>query len=193
MEMDMEKRFLTRGQRILSVMFCMFLATACKDGGKSSKDDAGKAPNHDSIDTQSENLLAACTASSSLIETTEWTSCLEGKTLSGSEPFTNKSCELRIKVSGAFDYVRDNAIAISVPERSVWKSATGTYQNNGTGASRIFLASVAPDLPAATGQPRVTNINISLFGLSSQQDIVAVQYLDESLARQTYNCNVKAL
>lgn len=171
----------------------VLMINACGGGGGGSSDDTTATPPPGSSGSSGDEFLADCPASSSLIQTTDWTSCLEGRTLTGTEPFTNKTCELKIKANGAFDYLRDSTIAISIPERSVWKNASGTYQNADTGTSRIFLASVAPDLPAVTGEARVTGLNISIFGLASQQDKIEVQYLDAALARQTFNCNVSLL
>jgi len=161
---------------------------ASADGGDGSN--GGGEPSGNGID---EAVLAKCPQSSTLIETTEWSSCLEGKSVKGIEPFTNKPCELRIGKSGAFEYLRDNALAIAVPERSMWLDASGTYQNEGTGDRRFFLAGIAPDLKAVEGEARVTHIDISLFALDSQDDKVAVRYLDAALASQTYNCTVEAL
>jgi hypothetical protein len=169
------------------------MISACGGGGGGSSDDTTTTPSDGASANKGDEFLTACPASSSLIETTEWTSCLEGKSLTGTEPFTNKACELKIKANGAFDYLRDNAVAISIAERSAWQSPQGTYQNANSGSTRIFLAGIAPDLPAVTGEARVTRLNISIFGTVGQQDKVEVQYLDMELARQTYNCNVSSL
>lgn len=172
----------------------VFLLThACGGGGGGSSDDTTATPPSGSSGSTGEEFLADCPASSSLIETTEWSSCLEGKSLTGTEPFTNKACELKIKANGAFEYLRDNAIAISIAERSSWQSPNGNYQNANSGATRIFLASIAPGLPAVTGEARVTRLNISIFGTAGQQDKIEVQYLDSALAQQTYNCYVNLL
>jgi hypothetical protein len=178
--------------RVLVSLFFVFIS-ACGGGGGGSSDDPPATSPSGSSGTTGEEFLAACPASSSLIETTEWTSCLEGKSLAGTEPFTNKACELKIKANGAFEYLRDSAIAITIAERSAWQSPNGTYQNANTGSTRIFLAGIAPDLPAVTGEARVTRLNISIFGTAGQQDKIEVQYLDAALARQTYNCNVSLL
>lgn len=156
------------------------------DGGTTVGDGGSSA----SGDVVNEGVLAACPASTSLIETTDWTSCLAGKRIVGKEPFGNQACELRIAASGAFEYLRGGAVAITVPERSQWQGATGTYQNEGSGDRRIFLAGLAPNSPAVEGQPRVTHVNLSFFGLASQQDKVEIRYLDAALASQTYNCTV---
>jgi len=52
------------------------------------------------------------------------------------------------------------------------------------------LAGVAPGLPAVEGEPRVTNVSISLFGLKSVESKIELMYLDAALARQTYNCTL---
>lgn len=159
-----------------------------ENGGEDGGGDNGAAP----TGTIDEATLAKCPQSSSLIETTEWMTCLEGKRLTGVEPFNNTPCELRIGTNGAFEYVRDGAVALAVPERSAWLDATGTYQNNAT-SGRFLLASIAPDLPFVEGETRVDRISISLFALESQDDNVEVIYYDPALSRQTYNCGVDAL
>ncbi|HET9238598.1 MAG TPA: hypothetical protein VFO10_15160 [Oligoflexus sp.] len=179
-------------QRVL-LPLVFLLVNACKGGGGGSSNDTTTTPPSNSSGTTGDEFLTNCPASSSLIETTEWTSCLEGKSLTGTEPFTNKACELKIKANGAFDYLRDDALAISITERSTWQSPNGTYQNANTGSTRIFLAGIAPDLPAVAGVARVTRLNISIFGTAGQQDKIEVQYLDADLARQTFNCNVSLL
>jgi hypothetical protein len=178
-------------------------ATACGDGGsESSTTDAGGGQNgadggsggaNTPADGIDEAVLAKCPQSSSLIETTDWTSCLAGKRLTGTEPFTDMPCELRIGEEGVFEYLRGDAVAIAVPEKSTWRGANGTYQNNATSGPRFFLAGLSLDLPVVEGEPRVTNLNISLFALASQQDKVEIRYLDAALANQTYNCTVDAL
>lgn len=182
-----------KNHRVLASLFFMMIS-ACGGGGGDSSDDTTTTPTDSSSSSnKGDEFLTACPASSSLIETTEWTSCLEGKSLTGTEPFSKKACELKIKANGAFEYLRDNAIAIAIPERSTWQSPQGTYQNANSGATRIFLAGIAPDLPAVTGEARVTRLNISIFGTVGQQDKVEVQYLDAALERQTYNCDVTSL
>ena len=138
-----------------------------------------------------ESLVAACPAQSSLIETADWTSCLSGKTVSGTEVFGGQSCGLRFESDGALTYLRGGATAIATPPRSTWKTASGTYQNDGAANRRLFLASVSPSFDAATGQPRVTSIALKVFGADAGTDsTVEVAYLDAALARQTYNCKL---
>ncbi len=182
-----------KNHRVLASLFFMMISACGGGSGGSSDDTTPTTPSDGSSSNKGDVFLTACPASSSLIETTEWTGCLDGKSLAGSEPFSKKACELKIKANGAFEYLRDNAIAIGIPERSVWQSANGTYQNADTGSRRIFLASVAPDLPAVSGEARVTRLNISIFGTAGQQDKVEIQYLDAALERQTYNCDVDSL
>jgi len=75
-----------------------------------------------------DELIGSCPPSSTLIETSDWVTCLEGKRLSGTDPFSKKSCELRVGSEGALDYYRDGAAAIAVPARGAWRGASGTYQ-----------------------------------------------------------------
>jgi len=188
--------------RIALVSFLVVSMPACdgdegmvgKPSGGNASDAGGTTPpaSSDGVD---EATLARCPQSSTLIETTEWMSCLAGKRISGVEPFNNAPCELRIGSDGVFEYLRGGAVAIAVPERSRWRSATGTYQNAATSgsSSRIFLAGVAPDLEAVDGAPRVTSVDLSFFSLASMEDTIEVKYLDAALVRQTYNCKVNAL
>ena len=108
----------------------------------------------------------------------------------GAELFGNQSCELRIGADGSLSYVRGGAVAIATPARASWKGGAGSYQNSGSGDRLIFLASVAPDLEHVEGQPRVTRVNISIFGLERPESNVEVEYLDAALARQIYNCKL---
>ena len=189
-----------------SLFGALLLATlstlACSDDEGSSSNNAGSSGSGGSgsggggmkpaSDSVTEAVLAACPEASTLIQTTDWMSCLDGKRLVGTEPFSKEPCELRISGDGSFEYLRGGETAIAVPVRSAWQSPTGTYQNDGSN-SRIFLASVAPDLEAVQGEPRVTDVAISLFELKSITDTVEVRYLDAGLSRQTYNCTVDAL
>lgn len=159
-------------------------------GGSTAGGSATTGGSSSNVGRGFDELLADCPASSTLIQTTDWLSCLAGKSLIGADPFSKKPCELRIGADGALDYYRDGAVAIAVPERSTWQGPSGTYQNDGSGSRLIFLASVAPDLPAVEAEPRVTDVSISLFGLESQESTVEVKYLDAGLARQTYNCTL---
>lgn len=198
---------LSRGNRALMfalLIGCAIASVACEDGGDSDssatdgggggsdgEDGGDHAPGPTgSID---EAALAKCPQSSTLIQTTEWMSCLEGKRLTGVEPFTDLPCELRIGENGTFEYLRDGAVAIAVPDRSTWLNASGNYQNEAISGPRFFLAGIAPDLPAVEGEPRITNVDVSLFAVDSLDDKVEVRYLDAALARQTYNCSVEAL
>ncbi len=167
------------------------------DGDASSAGSSGPKPDGgtqadtgltDDGDRVSERDLAACPLATTLIDSTEWSTCLAGKRLVGTEPFNGTACELHIGNNGAFVYVRNGAPALSVPERSAWRSGTGSYMNDARGQPRIFLAGIAPSLTPIEGQPRVTNVDISIFGLAGQTDTVKVSYLDAALARETYTC-----
>jgi hypothetical protein len=175
------------------VCFALLAVTcvACTNGDSGATD--ATTPPNTGGDTIDESVLAKCPQASTLIQTTEWTRCLEGKRLAGAEPFSNTPCELRIGANGAIDYLRNGVVAIAVPELRLWRSGSGNYQNDASSGSRIFIAGIAPDIVPEEGKPRVTDVDISLFALSTQQDVVSVRYLDSALARQTYNCNVKAL
>ncbi len=158
-----------------------------------SNTDSGTTRPPTSADAITESVLAACPQSSTLIQSAEWPSCLAGKRVSGTEPFNNSPCELRIGENGTFEYLRSGNLALKVPERSGWRGATGTYQNELSAGRRVFLAGIAPDLPMVEGQPQVTNVNLGFFSVTTQDETVEIQYLDASRARQTYNCKVDVL
>lgn len=154
--------------------------SAANDGGSGAPVPGG------TIDA---TVLAACPEATTLIETADWPVCLAGVRMIGTELFGN-ACELRVADNGAFDYFRDGELALSIPPRSEWGAAMGTYQNEGGAGGRVFLASIAPDLPAVEGQARITRLSLSFFEPASHDDLVEVRYLDEKLASQTYNCKV---
>lgn len=153
----------------------------------------GNPPPTSTGDGIDEATLASCPQTTTLIETAEWPSCLAGKRVTGTEPFSKEPCELRIGANGVFEYLRGGAVAIAVPARSQWRSGTGNYQNTAGSGPRIFLAGIAPDLEVVDGQPRVTNVNLSFFAFAGQQDNVEIKYLDAARNRQTYNCSVNVL
>jgi len=132
-------------------------------------------------------LIAACPEATNLLQSTEWPSCLAGKTIAGTEPFNNQACELRINADGSFEYARSGAVAIKTPAKSTWKGSTGTYQND---RKSIFLAGIAPDFTAAAGESRITAVNLSFFFGIQKDDDVEIEYLDAALNRQVYNCKV---
>ncbi|MBX3221872.1 MAG: hypothetical protein KF795_15245 [Labilithrix sp.] len=185
--------------RAISITSLMFLVACGGDDTNGDPNTPGATPDGGSStpppasapDAISEAVLAACPQSTSLIESTEWPSCVAGRRVTGTEPFNDSACELKIGQNGAFEYWRGGALALSVPERSGWGSATGTYQNTLSAGRRAFLASVAPNLPAVEGEPRVTDVNLNFFTLAD--DKVEIQYMDASLNRQTYTCQVNVL
>jgi hypothetical protein len=177
-----------------------FAAGCGSDGGSPSDDrtksDAGDGtdPGDGDGDSVDENVISACAESTSLIQTTDWVDCLAGKELTGKDPFSSEPCTLRVGADGAMDYLVGGTAVIAVPGRSGWgPSAYGTYQNNSGNGSRFFLASIAPDVKAEEGEPRVTHVDIGLFALESKDDTVAIRYLDGALANKTYNCIVDVL
>lgn len=137
--------------------------------------------------------LRACPQATSLVETTEWMSCLAGKRISGTELFNQQPCELRIGADGVFEYLRGGEVALQITSRSSWRAASGLYQNTtpAGGPGRIFLGSITPDLAPVDGQPWITNIDVGFF--DSLDDKVEVKYFDASRNRQTYNCRVNVL
>ncbi len=179
----------------LIVLGCALTLGACDDDEVASPPgaDGGTASPPASADAITESVLAACPSATTMIQSVEWPSCLAGRRVTGTEPFTNAPCELRIGADGRFDYLRAGAVAFTVPERSGWRAATGTYKNEVSAGRRIFLAGLAPDLPAMAGQPRVTNVNLSFFSVAGQDETVEIQYLDANLARQTSTCRVDVL
>jgi hypothetical protein len=164
---------------------------ANSDGGSQPVDASGTGAG--AGDVINAAALAACPRADLLIQTTDWPSCLAGKRIAGKEPFGDQPCELRIGFNGAFEYRRAGAAVLSVPERSAWRSPTGTYQNTVPSGNepRLFLASVAPSLLVPEGQSVVTGITLTCA--ARVDDNVEIVFLDAARARSTYNCRVNAL
>jgi len=188
--------------KVLLVLVAASIA-ACSDSADSGSPGAGpgSTPGRDAGSTSpaipadgiGEAVLAACPQSSSLRQTTEWLACLEGKRSVGTEPFTNQPCELRVGQNGAFEYLRSGTVALTVPARTAWRNASGTYQNDATSGPRFFLAQVSPDLVIVEGQPTLDALKLFFSALPGNDDTVEVKYFDKARARQTYNCTVEAL
>lgn len=115
---------------------------------------------------------------------------MAGKAFTGTEPFNNQSCELRFDADGGFTYLRNGATTLSGKKSDWGNNAAGTYQNDGTGARRVFLAGIMPDVPLVASTPRIDKVNVKIFGLPSQDDTIEVGYFDAAAARQTYNCKI---
>lgn len=176
------------------------MALACGDSGSDSDgddttmgvdggdDNTGGSMSEPSGDSITEAVLAACPQSATLMETTEWPVCVEGRSIKGTEPFNNMACELKIGKNGVFEYYRGGTLALSVPDRSMWGDAFGTYSNEDSAGRRAFLASISPDLPAVEGQARVKNITIGLYSEDIVDDSIKVEYYDAAFALETYNC-----
>lgn len=156
-------------------------ASADGDGGGSAP-----APSVDRIDAAA---IAACPRSTTTLTTADWITCLAGRSVAGKEPFGGATCELRVGQGGAFAFVRDGVVALSVPARANWgASAFGTYQNG----NDSFIAGLSPDLPVVEGSPSLQNVRL-FFAARGVEDSIEVDYLDARLARATYACRVDVL
>lgn len=144
----------------------------------------------DAAMTSGEAIIAACPRADNLTDTTDWPDCLAGKTMTGKEPFNNSPCELRVGANGKFEYVRNGSVALTVPDRTQWHGATGTYQNTKISGITLFLARISPSLDLVPGQPRVIFVDLKFNGLAGEQDTVAVDYNDVDVSRKTYNCTM---
>lgn len=164
-----------------------------EDPPPSSSPDAGTTRPPASADAVTESVLAACPQASPSIQTIDWPSCLAGRRVSGKEPFDGVPCELRMGAEGTFEYLRSGVVAFTVPPRSAWRAATGTYKNELSAGRRTFLASLAPDLAPVDGQSWVTNVDLAFFSVAGQDETVALTYLDAARARRTVTCKVDVL
>lgn len=163
-------------------------------GGSGGSKAEGGGGSQSSADAVTAAVLDACPQAAMLIDTTDWPDCLAGKRLVGKDPFASKACELRIGEDGAFDYLIEGSVTLSIPARSGWgNNARGTYQNAKGAGGRLFLASLSPDLPLSDGQAVIDKVSLSVAELPSLQDTVEISYFDENRARKTYNCTVGAL
>ena len=186
---------------ILLPAFVLFACvTACGDDdtgapGTSSSSSSSSTSSSSSSSGSSgaypgEAAIAGCPSQDTLIEGAKWVSCVAGRSMGGTEPFTNKACELKFDADGGLTYSLAGAATLTAPKASWGSSATGTYTNSGSGASRIFLASVTPELPFVEGQPQLLGVNVSIFGVGKSEDTIEIKYLDVGRARQVYNCTI---
>jgi hypothetical protein len=173
----------------------LFLASslvACSDDAESSGSPAGNTgtpPPSLSTDRIDAAAIASCPAAKTVLTTPEWITCLAGRRVAGKEPFGDVPCELRIGQGGAFEYVRNGAMTLSVPPRASWgASAFGTYQND----TDAFIAALSPDLPVAAGNARLEKLRVFFVG-RGVEDNIEIDYLDAALARATYACRVEVL
>jgi hypothetical protein len=153
------------------------------------------APPPAATDLVDEAALRACPSATSLIQTLDWPTCLAGRRVAGTEPFTNVPCELRFGQNGAFEYLRSGSVFLTVPPRPTWTGGSGLYQNTtrATVGPRLVLASISPTFPIVVGQPWVGSIDVSFVAGATQSETVEVEYFDASRNRTTATCSVNVL
>lgn len=177
--------------RLSVPLLALGLASVAACGSDDPSGPSGSSSGSTPSGSDGDVTLAACDPTTTLIQTADWTTCLEGKSLSGKEPFNGQACELRFGAGGKIEFLRSGAVALSFADKAAWGTGpTGTYQHEGTGDRRIFVASISTSPPPVSGQPRITGISINVFGVAGQDDTVEMRYFDTALARQTYNCKV---
>ena len=142
-----------------------------------------------------EAAVRACPSATSLIQSTEWSSCLAGRSIAGTEVFTGTPCELRVGQDGAFDYLRNGAVFLSLPPRPQWTGVSGLYQNTvrDTLGPRLLLASLDPSFPVVAGQPYMNSVDLTFVAGAGQDESVEIEYFDALRTRITLVCRVNVL
>jgi hypothetical protein len=136
--------------------------------------------------------ILACPAVSSLISSSNWSSCLAGKRLVGNDPIIpSQSCQVLYLADGGVEYTHNGVVylpSVSGPAKG------GLYQNTTAGNSAKFMfGNLDFDLSGSTARNRVTDVDLSIFILPDTQDLVEVTYFDSASARRTLNCNLTNL
>jgi hypothetical protein len=136
--------------------------------------------------------ILACPASSSLISSSNWSSCLAGKRLVGNDPvITSQTCQILYQADGGIEYTHNGVVylpSINGPAKG------GLYQNTTSGSGiKLMFGNLDWDLFGSSARNRVTDVDLSVFVLPDNQDLVEVTYFDSALARRTLTCNLTNL
>jgi hypothetical protein len=136
--------------------------------------------------------ILACPASSSLISSSNWSSCLAGKRLVGNDPIiTSQTCQVLYLADGGVEYTHNGVVylpSVNGPAKG------GLYQNTTSGSGiKLMFGNLDWDLLGSSARNRVTDVDLSIFILPDTQDLVEVTYFDSALTRRTLNCNLTNL
>jgi hypothetical protein len=136
--------------------------------------------------------ILACPTSTALISSSTWSSCLAGKRLVGNDPvLTSQTCQILYLSDGGVEYTHNGVVylpSINGPAKG------GLYQNTTSGNGiKLMFGNLDWDLFGSAARNRVTDVDLSVFVLPDNQDLVEVTYFDSALARRTLTCNLTNL
>ncbi len=136
--------------------------------------------------------ILACPASAFLISSSNWSSCLAGKRLTGNDPIiSTQTCQIRYLVNGGIEYTHNGVLY----EPSVNGAADGgLYQNTTSEPSvKLMFGILDWNLSGSSARNRVTKADLSVNVFPDTQDLLVVTYFDSGLVRRTLNCNLTGL
>ncbi len=136
--------------------------------------------------------ILACPASSFLINSSNWSSCLAGKRLVGNDPIvTSQTCQIRYLANGGIEYTHNGVLY----EPSVNGAADGgLYQNTTSETSvKLMFGILDWNLSGSSARNRVTKADLSVNVSPDTQDLLVITYFDSGLNRRTLNCNLTGL
>jgi hypothetical protein len=136
--------------------------------------------------------ILACPTSTALIPSSTWSSCLAGKRLVGNDPvITTQTCQILYQADGGIEYTHNGVVylpSVNGPAKG------GLYQNTTSGNGiKLMFGNLDWDLFGSSARNRVTDVDLSVFVLPDNQDLVEVTYFDSTLARRTLTCNLTNL
>jgi hypothetical protein len=136
--------------------------------------------------------ILACPASSFLISSSNWNSCLAGKRLVGNDPIiTSQTCQILYLANGGVEYTHNGVVylpSLNGPADS------GLYQNTTSENSvKVMFGNLDWNLSGSSARNRVTDVDLSVNVFPDTQDLVAVTYFDSTSTRRTLNCNLTNL
>jgi hypothetical protein len=136
--------------------------------------------------------ILACPASSFLISSSNWSSCLAGKRLVGNDPIiTTQTCQIRYLTNGGIEYTHNGVLY----EPSVNGAADGgLYQNTTSEPSvKLMFGILDWNLSGSSARNRVTKTDLSVNVFPDTQDLLVVTYFDSGSVRRALNCNLTGL
>lgn len=165
------------------------LSLGCSDSGTSSGSNGGSSGGATPAagDRITAATIAACPNSDTLVASSIWTSCLEGKRAVGTDPIDkSKACEVRFLAGNRVEFVYGGTTYASASPNT-WKD--GLYQNTPAGPYRQMLGSLNA---SALVKGEINEIDVSIV-TEIQDDTIEITYFDEASARRTLTCKLDPL
>jgi hypothetical protein len=164
------------------MMAAVMVLGACGGGGGGGDTPGTPSPPSPPPAPPSSSPIANCPNSDNLIESTQWTNCLEGKILKGKDPLSAAACEVRFLAGTRIEYVH-NGTTYASANPATW--SRGLYQNVDLGG-RLLLGSLSASgvVPNEVNGPDLT------IRPGTGEDLFKVEMFDTNRARFTLNCKL---